>query len=386
MFSRISFISLVFCTSMLLANSVWAEEGITPDALIIGMSSAQSGGAAGLGLGMKVGAESYFKFINEKGGINGRKINLIVTDDKYEPDITIDNTIKLIEESKVFTLFGYVGTPTGQAALPIVTEKKVPLIGLFTGAAIFRQPVNRYVVNLRASYNDETEALVKHLTEDLGIKKIAVFYQDDSYGQAGLTGTEVALKKRGLTLAGKGTYQRNTVAVKTGLASIMPTIPEAVVMVGTYKPCAAFIKEAKTAGLNVVFANVSFVGTDNLMKEFNGSGEGVVVSQVVPFPKDESVQVVKEYAGLLKKYFPNEEPGYVSLEGFITAKLFALAAEKAGKDLTRDALLEAVESLKEFDLGGFKVTFGKDDHQGSDAIFMTQVKGGKIQPATKLTK
>ncbi|MEW5949657.1 MAG: ABC transporter substrate-binding protein [Thermodesulfobacteriota bacterium] len=272
------------------------------------------------------------------------------------------------------------------AALPIVEEMKVPLVGLFTGAGLLRNPVSRYIINIRASYDDETESLVERITSDLGIKDIAVFYQDDSFGLAGLSGTEKALKKRGLKVAATGTFARNTEAVKGGLASVMAAKPGAVVMVGPYKPIAAFVKEARAAGFKPVLATISFVGTENLIKESGDAANGIIISQVVPSPDDTSVPVVRDFQAALKKSFPNEAPSYVRLEGYVTARVLVTALEKAGAALTREGLIDAIESMSNTDIGGMSVSFSKDNHQGLNKVYMTQVGGGKAKPVAKVAK
>lgn len=361
-----------------------AADGVTDKEVAIGQCAALSGPAAGLGINMNVGLKACFAEVNAKGGVNGRSLKLVSVDDGYDPDRCVDGTVKLIEEDKVFCLAGYVGTPTGKAAMPVISEKKVPLIGLFTGAMLFRTPVNPYVFNVRASYNDETEVLVERLTTDLGAKKIAVFYQNDSFGQAGLAGTEKALTKRQLQVAAKGTFERNTVAVKAGLAQVMEGHPDAVVMVGPYKPVAAFVKEARAAGLTVPVATISFVGTENLITELGKDADGVVISQVVPPPQDAAVAVVKDYLAALKTVAADAKPTYGSLEGYVSGRVLVLGLEKAGKDLGRDGLVAALENLKDADLGGLTVSFAKDNHQALSKVFLTRVAGGQAVPVTAL--
>lgn len=382
-----SLIPLLACTVSVFA----ADPGVTPTSITIGQCAALSGATAGLGTGMNKGLNAWVTATNAAGGINGRTIKLVTADDAYDPDKCVEGTGKLIEEDKVFALSGYVGTPTTKVAIPIVTEAKVPLIGAFTGAGLLRKDdktgkPHHYVINFRASYGNETEALVERLTKDLGVKRIACFYQNDSFGQAGLAGTEAALKKRSMELAAKGTFERGTVAVKKGLADVMAGTPEAVIMVGPYKPIAAFLKEAKAAGLSAKFATVSFVGTNNLITEAGPEGEGVVISQVVPSPADESVPLVKDYVAALKAAYPDEKPGYVSLEGYATGRMLGLGLNKAGKELTREGLITAYEGLTDQDLGGMKLNFGAEDHQGSDQVYITQIASGAAKPVDALSK
>src|SRR5688572_1394604 len=350
------------------ATAAFAQQGITETEIVLGQSVALSGPAEQLGKDMQQGAQLYFNEVNRKGGVNGRKIVLKTLDDGYESTRAADNTKKLISEHKVFALFGYVGTPTSQASLPIFTEAKVPFVGPFTGAELLRAPHNRYIFNVRASYFDETEAIVQHLTA-MSIDKIAVFYQNDSYGQAGLTGVERALKRRNLEVVAKGTVERNTVDVAKAIQEIKSKNPQAVVMISAYKSCAAFIRDMKKAGANPTFWNVSFVGSKALAKELDKEGRGVQISQVVPFPWDTSVPVVKEYRRLLAEQ--KGEPGFGTLEGFIAAKVMTEGLKRAGRKLDRETFIRAMESMTEWDTGGFKVAYSPDNHNGSKWVDLT---------------
>jgi ABC-type branched-subunit amino acid transport system substrate-binding protein len=371
-------ISLIVAGALSGAGFAFAETGVTDTEVKLGMVNAQSGPAQGLGKGMLAGAKAVFDEVNAKGGVHGRKVKLVVGDDGYEPEKAIEATLKMIEEEKVFSLFGYVGTPTANAVIPIVKEMKVPLVGLFTGAMTLRQPVTREIFNVRASYDDEAEALVEKFTGEMRAKRIAVFYQDDGFGLAVLSGTEKALKRRGMEVAAKATFQRNTVAVKAGLAAMLAANPDAIVMVGPYTPIAAFIKEARAAGLKSALATVSFVGTDNLVKLLGAEGENVIISQVVPYPEDHAVQVTKECAELIGKHLPGEKLGFVNFEGCLSARFMVRALELAGKALTRDTLIAQMEAMKDVDVGGIRFTLSAESHQALKQVFMTQVKGGKV--------
>ena len=351
-----------------LIAATWTHAQGVDSQIVLGQSVALSGPAEQLGKDMQFGASLYFNEINRRGGVNGRKIVLKTLDDGYEPPRAAENTKKLISEDKVFALFGYVGTPTSAAALPIFTEAKVPFVGAFTGAELLRTPFNRYIFNVRASYFDETEAIVAHLTS-MSVTNIAVFYQNDSYGQAGLAGVERALKSRKLEIAAKGTVERNTVEVAKAVEEIKKAKPHAVVMISAYKSCAAFIKEMKKQGVNPTFWNVSFVGSKALAKELDREGRGVQISQVVPFPWDPTVPVVKEYRTLLEE--AKGEPGFGSLEGWIAAKVMVEGLRRAGRKLDRESFIKAMESMSELDVGGFKVSYGPQSHAGSKFVDLT---------------
>jgi ABC-type branched-subunit amino acid transport system substrate-binding protein len=354
---------------VLLAAALVAQaQGVSDTQIVLGQSAALSGPAEQLGKDMQFGASLYFNAVNAKGGVNGRRIVLKTLDDGYESSRAAENTKKLINDEKVFALFGYVGTPTSAAALPIFTEAKVPFVGPFTGAELLRNPVNRFVFNVRASYYDETEAIVQHLTA-MSVNRIAVFYQNDAYGQAGLAGVERALKKRGIEIAAKGTVERNTVEVKAAVDTMVKAQPQAVVMISAYKSCAAFIKAMKAANANPTFWNVSFVGSKALARELDREGRGVQISQVVPFPWDSSVPVVKEYRALLEA--AKGEPGFGTLEGYLAAKVMVEGLKRAGRNLTRESFVRAMETIDHFDLGGFKVTYGPDNRSGSKFVDLT---------------
>jgi ABC-type branched-subunit amino acid transport system substrate-binding protein len=352
----------------LAAAGLAGAQGVTDTQVLLGQSVALPGPAAQLGLDMQLGAKLYFDYINARGGVNGRKVVLKTLDDGYEPPRAVANTKQFIDQDKVFALFGYVGTPTSQAVLPIFTEARVPYIGPFTGAELLRSPHNRYIFNIRASYFDETEAIVQHLTA-MSVDKIAVFYQNDAYGQAGLAGVERALKKRNLEVVAKGTVERNTVEVKGAVDTMLKAQPQAIVMISAYKSCAAFIRDMKKANANPTFWNVSFVGSKALAKELDREGRGVQISQVVPFPWDNTVPVVKEYRKLLDE--AKGEPGFGTLEGFIAAKVTVEGLRRAGRKLDRESFIRAMESLDAYDVGGFKVTFGPQNHNGSKFVDLT---------------
>src|SRR5712691_12880442 len=247
---RSALVAATYLASLLVLSPAGAEDGVTPEAIVFGQAAVLEGPASALGIGMRTGLNAAFEEANKNGGVHGRKLKLVSVDDGYEPDKSIAATKRLIEQDKVFALIGAVGTPTAAAAQPIATAAKVPFIGAFTGAMFLRNSKLENVINIRASYDAETEAWVKHLTEDLKFKKIAILYQDEAFGRAGLSGFKKAMDKRGMEIAAEGTFERNTVAVKSALLTLKRAEPEAVVMVGPYKPCAEFIKLARKIDFN----------------------------------------------------------------------------------------------------------------------------------------
>jgi ABC-type branched-subunit amino acid transport system substrate-binding protein len=351
-----------------------AEDGVSADKIVLGQAAALTGPAAALGQGMKLGLEAAFAEANKAGGIKGRKLELKSVDDGYEPTRSIGVVKKLLEEDKVFAIIGTVGTPTAAAILPIATNAGVPMIGAFSGVEFLREPYKPLAMNVRASYYQETEAMVEHLTKDLGYTRIGIMYQDDGYGQAGLAGLQRALEKRGMKLAGEGTYERNTVAIKAALLAVRKAKPEAVVMISSYKPAATFIKLAREIKFDPTFVNVSFVGSDALAKELGSNGAGVVVTQVVPFPLDNKIPVVGRYQAALKSVAPDAKPGFVSLEGYLVGRTLIAGLEKIDGAPTRKGLIEAVQKASPIDVGGMKLSYSTTSNRGSDQVFLTVIQ------------
>jgi len=382
---QIRFAFLVSIFVLGLPNSkAFAENGVFTDKIVFGQVAALEGPAKALGLGMREGILAAFGEINRAGGINGRKLELNSVDDGYEPEKTIEAIKKLITEEKVFALVGAVGTPTSKAGQPIATDAKVPFIGPFTGAEFLRNPYNRYVVNVRSSYFQETEAWIEHLTKDLGISKIAILYQDDAFGLAGLEGVKIAMAKRDMSLVASGAFKRNTTAVKSALLDIMKGQPEAVVTVGPYKPIAEFVKVARQQEFNPIVLAISFVGSDALARELGSDGTGVVISQVVPFPWDASIPVVASYQAAMQAMKTDSKPGFVSLEGYLVGQLVVEALKRMPEEPTREAFLDMI-AKGGFDLGGVKLNYAPDKNQGMDQVFFTVLqRDGSFRPLTRL--
>lgn len=348
---------------LMAVTAVAHAQGVTDREILVGQFAAVTGPSAQLGQRLQAGIQAYFTSVNAQGGVGGRTLKLVTRDDGYEPEKAAAAVKALINEDKVFALIGSVGTPTGLAALPIITDEKVPLVGMFTGAQALREPFNRQIFHVRASYFDETERIVQHLST-LGVTKIAVFYQNDAYGKAGLEGVKRALTKRQQNPVATATVERNSVDVATSVASIIAKDPQAVIQVGAYKACAAFIKEARKAGYGGQFFNVSFVGSKALADELGPVGSGVVVSQVVPFPYVAAAPVVREYQQRMTEA-GDKDFDFSSLEGYLTAKVFVEGLRRAGKNPTRESLITGLESIHDWNLGGFTINYGPKDHEGS---------------------
>lgn len=357
--------------------------GVTDTEILIGSSLALSGHASFLGTQTLRGALAYINHVNEQGGVHGRKIRIIAYDDGYDPPRCLANTQKLIVEDQVFALFSYVGTPTTVKILPLIEQAQIPLLGIFSGANAFRDPFNRYIINIRASYYQETKEVVRHFVEDLGFSRIAVFYQYDAYGFDGLRGTELALRNYDLVPVARGSYIRGTQNIEEGLEAIMESQVEAVIMIGTYGACAKFIKYARSRGFSPVFHNVSFVGSEELARILGEDGEGVIISQVVPPPDSLESQAllwgVVEYLEQQKRFFPEDQPSLVGLEGHINAKVLVEGLRRAGRNLGRAKFIDAIQSIQNYSLGiANTLSFSPTDHQGLERVYFTIIENGRV--------
>ncbi len=353
----------------------------------IGMTTALSGPARDLGLGMKRGIEAYFHYVNQAGGIRGRPLRLIALDDGYQPTSAAANMRRLINEHKVLAIIGNVGTPTALVTVPIANREKVLLFGAFTGSNLLRKtPPDRYVINLRASYEEETAAMIDSILER-GIKpdEIAFFTQNDAYGDAGYAGAVKALKVRGYDKSDSlahGRYTRNTLNIEEGLLTIFdaPISPRAVILVGAYTACAKFIRLAQTILPNTIFLNVSFVGSIPLSKALGKNGEGVIVTQVVPHFESE-LKGVAEYRQQMKSFDAEAGLDFVSLEGYLAAKIFVEGLKRAPQKINRENLIEAIESIQKLDIGiGKPISYSRREHQALHHIWETQIQKGKFVP------
>ena len=346
-------------------------EGTARPPIFFAQVAALEGPAADLGLGMKAGIEAAFAEANAKGGVHGHWLMLEGINDGYEPDLSIAGVQRVIDTERYLALIGPVGTPTTKVTQPLASEAQLPFIGPFTGAGFLRDASHGNIFNVRATYDAETEAWMEYLVDELGLTRIAMLYQDDAFGYVGLSGVEKALDKRGMELIASGTYQRNTTEVDEALEVIQASQPEAVVMVGAYGPCAAFIRKARQAGLKVPYVNISFVGSKPLARDLGEYGEGVIVSQVVPFPLNSTIRAVADYQSAMVTAGMVDRIGFISLEGYLVGRLAIEALERTGPNPTRETYLRALNELRTVRLGDLDLVYGEGDNQGMDDVFLT---------------
>ncbi len=372
---------LVIAGAVVFSALSWADPGVTDSSITLGMSAPFSGPNAAYGIDMRQTIEAYFDQVNKSGGVNGRKLQLVALDDGYETERTVANTKTLLKDKNVFALLSFYGSsPTTEAMNTVFGPAKVPLVGTISGAGTLREPISanpnsRYMFNVRASYADETEAIVNQMVS-LGLKSIAVFYQNDGFGKSGLNGVSAALKKYDLTPSAVATVERNSVDVTKAVEVIAKANPQAVVMVTLYKPTAAFVKAMKQAGQNPMFMTLSPVGTEQLVQELGNDARGIGISQVVPYPWNDVVPVVRDYQKAATK---NGAYSYYGMEGYLMARTMIEGLKRAGKDLTREKLVSSLESMNNVDFGGFRVNYSANGRQGSRFVELTVVgPGGKI--------
>jgi ABC-type branched-subunit amino acid transport system substrate-binding protein len=316
--------------------------------------------------------------INDEGGVFGRKIQLQAFDDGYDPD-KAPACFKRMTKEGVFALGFFVGTPTAKVYVPLAQEEQIPVVGLFTGAQLLYEPLKHEIINVRASYYDETREQVDKLWE-VNVRKIGVIYQDDAFGKAVLDGVKLALQKHNATPAGLGTFARNSLDVDAGIRDVMAARPQAVVVVGPYAPVAAIVKKAHAAGWRPQFLTVSFVGTEEFIKEAGPDAEGTIITQVMPPYDRTDYPTVALYRNSLTKYSPGEAPSFISLEGFVDAMVVVEGLKRAGKDVTRAKFIAAIESIHEMNVGlGPKLilNYSPSDHKGFKNLYPTVVKNGQ---------
>lgn len=372
--------ALVLMFTVVIAISAAAAEtpGVTENSILIGSCSALDGPAHVLGRQTVLGASAYLHMVNDEGGVFGRKVQLQAFDDSYDPEKAPACFKRMMKEG-VFALGFFVGTPTAKVYVPLAQEEKIPVVGLFTGAQMLYEPLKHEVINVRASYYDETREQVDKLWE-LNIRKIGVIYQDDPFGKAVLEGVKLALQKHGSAPVALGTFTRNTLDIDAGMRQVMAAHPQAVVMVGPYAPAAAIVKQAHAAGWKPQFLTVSFVGTEEFIKEAGGDAEGTIITQVMPPYDRTDYPTVAQYRQCLAKYSPGEPPTFVSLEGFVDAMVVVEGLKRAGKDLTREKFIAAIESIHALNAGlgpRLILNYSTTDHKGFDSVYPTIVKNGQ---------
>ena len=361
-----------------------AVPGVTEKEILIGSCSALEGPSHFLGTETVTGAKAYLDMINEAGGVDGRKLKLISHDDSYDPAKT-EACFNRLMDQKVFALAFFVGTPTAVKYLPMAESNKIPLVGLFTGAQTLYVPLRHWVVNVRASYFDETREQMDGLWGKLGYKKIGVIYPEDPFGTTVLDGVKAALKTHSAEPVAAASYQRQTAQVGGAIDTVRAAKPEAVVVVGPANTVAPILQQSHAKGWKPLFLTVSFVGTDDLIQAASSDAEGIVVTQVVPPYYLTEYKTVALYRRTLSKYYPSAQPNFVSLEGFVDAMVLVEGLKKAGKELTRDGLIRGIESLHEVDLGlgpKLKLNYSAKEHKGFDHVIPTVVRGGRAVPFT----
>jgi branched-chain amino acid transport system substrate-binding protein len=380
--SNFSFSTLCRATAAaslaLLAGMAQAVDGVSESAIRLGMSSPLTGTAGTYGRQMKEGIEACFAKVNAAGGVHGRKLELMTLDDGYEKDAAVKNTRRLIEQDKVFALMGFYGTSSTQAVLPVIESARVPLVGTVSGAGVLRQSDNHHLFHIRASYDDETAAIVRNLTT-VGITRVAVFYQDDGFGQAGLEGMKRALGQMKLEPVATGSVPRNSADVAAAVSAIAKSNAQAVVMVALAQPAAAFVRGMRAAEAAPFFVALSPVGTDQLIAELGPQQtRGIQVSQVIPNPRLDKLAVVREYKDTLARHDAKAPVSYYGLEGYMAAKLMVAALERAGRSPTREAVTAALRGSP-FDLGGYRLQFAQAGNAGSNYVEISVVgASGKI--------
>jgi ABC-type branched-subunit amino acid transport system substrate-binding protein len=335
------------------------EEIFNSKTLYLGASLPQTGIMKAWGSAVYSGANAYFSYVNENNLLNGKEIKLITYDDKYEPELTKDNIQTLIEKNNIFAFFGFVGTPTVKNVLPILEKENIPFVAAFTGASFLRNHKNDHFINLRSSYAEEIENLVQYLHEKKGVTRIAVFYQNDNYGEEGFVSLLSSLKKHNLTLAGEGTYKRNTLSIRHAFNEIKEAKPQAVILVGAYKANALFIKTAKNSENfnNTLFCNVSFGDADEMIKELNYETHNLLFSQVVPSYNDDSIHVILEYKRMMRRYYPDQPLSFISLESFLAAKTVVKALQQIKGNITQQRFLDQIKKLPSEFLSGLTLNY-----------------------------
>jgi ABC-type branched-subunit amino acid transport system substrate-binding protein len=386
--SRPSILLLWFAAAaalaLLISDAGAQTPGVTGKEIVIGSCSALEGPSHALGTAQIKGAQAYFNMINDEGGVGGRKLKLVAYDDSYDPGKT-EICFKRLQSQNVFAMGFFVGTPTAVKYLPMAEEAKIPVVGLFTGAQTLYTPLRHWVINVRASYGTETREQIYGLWGALGFRKIGVIYPEDAFGATVLDGVKTALKGKNAEPVAVGSYPRQTTDNDKAIQTVRAANPDAVVVVGPANTVGPILKKAHAQGWKPLFLTVSFVGTDDLILEAGPDAEGVVVTQVVPPYYQTELKTVALYRKTLNKYYPGEQPGFVSLEGFVDAMVLVEGLKHAGAEPTREGLIRGIESLHQTDSGlgpQMKLNYSARDHAGFNAVIPSVIRGGRAVPFT----
>lgn len=365
----------------LTAGPLAAEIGVTDKTILLGSCSALTGPNNFFGTQMTIGGQAYLSSLNAQGGVNGRTIELKTYDDQYSADIAVECFKKLLSEN-VFAAALFTGSGASAKHVVLAENNKVPAVGFYPGPQLIYHPLRKYVFTVRASYHEEVAAMVEHLWNDLGVRKIGIVYQEDPYGADLLEGAKAALQKHGSAPMAVGSVPKNSNEVGQALALVSAAAPEAVILAINYTPAAVLIKQARAAGWNPYWLITSGAGTEAFSREGGKDAEGTIITEVAPPFTRMDIPAVAAYRKAMTKYFPNEQPSFASLRGYVATKMLVEGIKRAGKDLTRDGLVAALESIKNFDLGlgkDLKLSYGPDDHQGLHKVFFTVLHNGQAE-------
>ena len=354
--------SLIIIFVFIIFYAYFKDEVFEERTLVMGASLPNTGIINAWGESVSKGVNAYFNYANENNLIKNRKIEFLVYDDKYEPELTLENTKELVYKNKVFALFGFVGTPTIKRVLPILYDENVPFFSPFSGASFLRNNKNQKFINFRSSYEQEIDTLINYLNEEKKLNKIAVFYQNDDYGEEGYISLINLLKERNIELVAEGSYKRNTLSINHAFNEIKDAKPEVIFMIGAYKTNSLFIKKAKESEnlKDVIFCNISFGDANSMVKELenlNTTTKNIIFSQVVPSYSDLNIKAVKEYQTIMQKYFPNEPFGFLSLEAFLSSKVLVNALSRIEGKITREKLISTLKNTPEDLLEGIPLEY-----------------------------
>lgn len=377
MLKKILFITLIFIIFYFFIK----DEVFEDETIVVGSSLPKTGIIKSWGDSVISGVNSYFNYANENNLLNGKKIEFLVYDDKYEPDLTFENTNSLIYKDKIFALFGFVGTPTVKKILPILYDENIPFFSAFTGASFLRNNKNKNFINFRASYNQEIQTLINYLSMQNKLNKIAVFYQNDDYGEEGYISLLKLLQKKELPLLAEGSYKRNTLSIGHAFNEIKNAKPEVIFIIGSYETNALFIKRAKENNdlKDVIFCNISFGDANSMVKELNNLNidtDNIIFSQIVPNYENQDLPISIEYYTLMKKYYPNEKLSFLSFEAFISAKILVNAISRIEGDITRNNFIHMLKNTEKDFLEGISLNF--ENSQLSNEVYLFKYKNNQF--------